>query len=471
MTFTSFVFVAFFAVVYPLHLFLTGRHRLQNALLLAASLTFYGYWDWRFLFLMVAAASIDYFAARWIEASDDPRTRRRLLIVSMTSNLGVLGLFKYFNFFAQNLQELLALLGMPASAHTLNIVLPIGISFYTFQAMSYAIDVYRRELPAIRRFDDYLLFVVFFPQLVAGPIERATVLAPQVISPRRILPEQIEAAIPLILWGFFKKLVFADNVALIADEVFNGHLSHLGADTIIGALAFTIQIYCDFSAYSDIARGLSKLMGFELRLNFNQPYFAVNPSDFWRRWHISLSSWLRDYLYIPLGGNRRGKAGTYRNLMITMLLGGLWHGAAWNFIIWGAYHGAILVFYRLLDPRHEESARPGLPGIWWRMPLMFGFTIFGWLIFRARSATHLWQMFAGLGLAATPDTPRLLKGLLVCALPLTAIELLQFFRREHDHLVMTKLSPWSRIPVYAGLVIVLLLYGARKSSEFIYFQF
>ncbi len=471
MTFTSFVFVAFFAAFYPAYLLLMGRHRLQNTALLAASLTFYGYWDWRFLFLMVAAASIDYFAARWIQSSDDPAVRRRLLILSMSTNLIVLGFFKYFNFFDQNLQALLASLSIPVSPRTLSILLPIGISFYTFQAMCYVIDVYRRELRAIERFDDYLLFVVFFPQLVAGPIERATVLAPQVIHPRKILPEQVEAAIPLILWGFFKKLVFADNVALVADEVFNQHLSHLGADTLIGTLAFTVQIYCDFSAYSDIARGLSKLMGFELRLNFNQPYFAVNPSDFWRRWHISLSSWLRDYLYIPLGGNRRGTAGTYRNLMITMLLGGLWHGAAWNFIIWGAYHGAILILYRLLDSRHEESARPGLPGIWWRLPLMFGFTVFGWLIFRVHSASQLWQMVAGLSLSPTPDTRRLLAGLLACAVPLAAIEILQFFLREHDHLVATKLSPWNRVPAYAGLIIVLLLYGARKSSEFIYFQF
>lgn len=471
MTFTSFVFVAFFAVFYPLYLLLMGRHRLQNAALLAASLTFYGYWDWRFLFLMIAAASIDYFAARWIEGSDDPRARRRLLIVSLTSNLLVLGVFKYFNFFSQSLHELFALFGQSAPTRTLSILLPIGISFYTFQAMSYVIDVYRRELRAIRRLDDYLLFVVFFPHLVAGPIQRATILVPQVISPRRILPEQVEAAIPLILWGFFKKLVFADHVSLIADQVFNAHLAHRGADTIIGALAFTVQIYCDFSAYSDIARGLSKLMGFELLLNFNQPYFSVNPSDFWRRWHISLSSWLRDYLYIPLGGNRGGPARTYRNLAITMLLGGLWHGAAWNFIIWGAYQGAILVLYRLTDPRHEESARPGLPGLWWRLPLMFAFTVFGWLIFRARSATQLWEMISGIGFAATPDTRRLLAGLLACALPLAAIELVQFFRREHDHLVMTKLDPWKRVPVYASLIIVLLYLGARKSSEFIYFQF
>lgn len=471
MTFSSFVFVAFFTAFYPAYLLLMRRHRAQNAFLLAASLTFYGYWDWRFLFLLAFSAAIDYFAAIWIERSETPRVRRRLLILSLTSNLCILGGFKYFNFFASNLHALLESLHLAVSMRTLDIILPIGISFYTFQAMSYAIDVYRRELKAIRRFDDYLLFVVFFPHLVAGPIQRATILVPQVISPRRILPEQIEAALPLILWGFIKKLVFADNVSSVADEVFNHHLAHAGADTIIGALAFTVQIYCDFSAYSDIARGLSKLMGFELLLNFNQPYFAVNPSDFWRRWHISLSTWLRDYLYIPLGGNRGGSARTYRNLTVTMLLGGLWHGAAWNYIVWGAYHGLLLVAYRLADPRHEESAKPGLPGLAWRLPVMFVLTVIGWVIFRSRSAAQIWEMLSGVGLAATPSTRHLAVQLAAYGLPLAAAEILQFARGEHDHLLFTRMNPWARIPVYAGLIALLFLYGARRSPEFIYFQF
>ena len=288
--------------------------------------------------------------------------------------------------------------GMSADYATLNIILPVGISFYTFQSMSYTIDIYRRQLTPAKTFLDFALFVAFFPQLVAGPIERARNLLPQIERPRQINWAMVDAGLFLILWGFFKKVVIADNVGVYSDQVFDGYEGLHGIDVLVGVLAFTLQIYCDFSGYSDIARGLCKLMGFELMVNFKLPWFARNPSDFWARWHISLSTWLRDYLYIPLGGNRGGGAvATCRNLMITMLLGGLWHGASWNFLIWGLYHGLILVLYRLFETPLQVFSPPA--GTWsnrlstiFSIALMFSLGLVGWVIFRAESAEQIVSM-------------------------------------------------------------------------------
>ncbi len=322
--------------------------------------------------------------------------------LSIAANLSILGFFKYFDFFADSFARLLSTFGMEADWPTLNIVLPVGISFYTFQTLSYTIDVYRRKLDPTKSFLDFALFVAFFPQLVAGPIVRASHLLPQILRPRRITSPEIDAGLFLILWGYFKKVVIADNVGLIANQVFGDYGQYQGIDIVIGTLAFAVQIYCDFSGYTDIARGLCKLMGFDLMLNFRLPYLADSPSDFWQRWHISLSSWLRDYLYIPLGGNRHGELATYRNLMITMLLGGLWHGAAWTFVIWGAYHGVLLCVYRAAsDCRHifavQDSYSRGNSTVQssiraLRISIMFGFTLLGWLIFRSESPQQILEM-------------------------------------------------------------------------------
>ncbi|MFT5051727.1 MAG: alginate O-acetyltransferase complex protein AlgI [Chlamydiales bacterium] len=322
----------------------------------------------------------------------EARRRKLFLIVSLCANLGLLGVFKYFDFFASSFAALWAqVFGTQLDALTLNIVLPVGISFYTFQTMSYTIDVYRRSMKSSDNLLQVAAYVAFFPQLVAGPIERSSHLLPQFAVPRRFDRQAIRSGLWLIFWGLYKKMVVADNMARIANDAFRPYDEGLsfepaqdGLRLLVGLYAFAFQIYGDFSGYTDIARGVAKLMGFDLRLNFNLPYFATSPSSFWRRWHISLSTWLRDYLYIGLGGNKGGAFNTYRNLSLTMLLGGLWHGASWTFVVWGAYHGALLVIYRLVGVRTESRKYSwwanGLMGLW-----MFHLTCIGWLLFRAQN--------------------------------------------------------------------------------------
>jgi alginate O-acetyltransferase complex protein AlgI len=469
--FNSFEFLAFFAVVYAAYLALSRSHRGQNLLLLGASLVFYGWWDWRFLGLMLLSIAVDWTLARAIDASDDATRRKRLLLVSAATQLTILGAFKYFGFFAHSLALALASLGLEVHAPTLSLVLPVGISFYTFQTMSYTIDVYRRAVAPVRRFTDFALFIAFFPQLVAGPIERATHLLPQILRPRTLTWDGVHTGVFLVLVGLFKKVVIADNLALVADEVFNHYTQYQGVDTLVGALAFTFQIYCDFSAYSDIARGSARLLGFDLMVNFRLPYFAVSPADFWRRWHISLSSWLRDYLYIPLGGNRLGEWRTYRNLGLTMLLGGLWHGAAWNFVLWGGFHGLLLVIYRL-----GEQARAGKPPIHLRglaLPLrvliMFALTVVGWILFRSHSLDQLWQMLTRIGLTTSPRTLELVQTLLFFTLPLVLAQAIEQWRG--DLLVFARLPAPLLGVLYGLLIAAMLVLGVRESMEFIYFRF
>lgn len=345
MLFNTWTFLVFALVVYGLYYVLPFRG--QNRMLLVASYVFYGAWDWRFLSLIVLSSLIDYVAAQRIAAAASPSPRKRWLLLSCVANLGLLGVFKYFGFFAQSFADLGALVGWQVDAVTLDIVLPVGISFYTFQTMSYTIDVYRGTLRPVRSFEDFALFVAYFPQLVAGPIERASHLLPQLTKPRTIRREQVYEGAWLIAWGLFKKAVIADNVAPRIDEVFLlGNDWASGGACLVAIYGFAIQIYCDFSGYSDVARGLGKLQGVDIMRNFQIPYVATNPSEFWRRWHISLSTWLRDYLYVPLGGNRGGPLRTYRNLLLTMILGGLWHGAAWTFVLWGVYQGGLLALHR-----------------------------------------------------------------------------------------------------------------------------
>ncbi|MCC6142692.1 MAG: MBOAT family protein, partial [Candidatus Hydrogenedentes bacterium] len=315
MIFNSLEFVVFFLIVYGLYIILT--HRAQNVMLLVASYIFYAWWDWRFTLLIFLTTFVDYHCARNIAATDDPRRRKWFLTISMVTDLGILGFFKYFNFFTESAVELLDKVGFHADPITLQIILPVGISFYTFQSMSYTLDVYRGELTPAKTLANYALFVSFYPQLVAGPIERAKHLLPQMENPRTITYADMREGAWLILFGFFKKVVVADNFAVIANEIFNHPGHYHGFAVLLGVYAFAWQIYGDFSGYSNIARGTARLMGVDIMVNFRMPYFASNPQEFWRRWHISLSTWLRDYLYIPLGGNRGGEGKTYRNLMTT----------------------------------------------------------------------------------------------------------------------------------------------------------
>jgi alginate O-acetyltransferase complex protein AlgI len=478
MLFNSLVFCVFFLATYTLYLSLsalppTRQRRLQNLLLLAASYVFYGWWDWRFCGLIALSTLIDFFVGRALcrtdPSTDDGVVRRKILVtVSVAANLTILGFFKYFNFFADSLADLLSALGMQPDALTLSIILPVGISFYTFQTLSYTIDVYRGRLEATTSFVDFALFVSFFPQLVAGPIERASHLLPQIAKPRKIGPDDVWTGLHLIVLGYFEKVVIADNIGRIADEVFNNYERYQGLDILVGALAFALQIFGDFSGYSNIARGVARLMGFDLMVNFRLPYFATSPADFWRRWHISLSTWLRDYLYIPLGGNRWSRATTYRNLLATMLLGGLWHGAAWNFVMWGAYHGLGLVVHRaFLERRGPHPERPGTR--WLRIAPMLIFTLVGWIFFRARSAEQLITMLSSIGIQPSATTLSMLTDILFYAWPLLLLQIAQ--RRSGNLLVLTRLPAWAAALVLAFAIASIGVLGSREPMEFIYFQF
>jgi len=379
--FHSLDFVVFFVVVVAIYWRLS--HRWQNVLLFAASYFFYGYVHPWFLILIAASTVIDYFSARGMERW--PGRKRAFMAVSIISNFGMLGFFKYFNFFIDNVHAVLVSAGVQADLPVLRVLLPVGISFYTFQAMSYTVDVYRGELRARRSLLDVAVFISFFPHLVAGPIQRASYLLPQVEGKRRFSIAQATSGFYLIVWGFFKKLVIADNVGVIANKVFA--LNDPTFEILwAGVFAFAIQIYADFSAYTDIARGTSRWLGFELTQNFEHPYMARNPADFWRRWNISLSTWFRDYVYIPLGGSREGELKWARNVMVTFLLSGLWHGASWNYVLWGLYHGVLLVLTRahelLGKPRNGRRASDLGPRSLLQIPAMFALTLIGWLLFR-----------------------------------------------------------------------------------------
>lgn len=460
--------------VYALYVALQPRYRAQNWLLLIASYGFYGYWDVRFLLLLLVSTGVDYIAGLRIDRATGERSRNIWLALSLTVNLSVLGFFKYFNFFIDSFASLIENFGWSANVPSLSIILPVGISFYTFQTLSYTLDIYRRDLKPVSSFLDFALFVSFFPQLVAGPIERAATLLPQITTPRTLSSSQINAGLYLILWGYFKKLVIADNVADVVDEVFEDYLELGGLDLWIGAVAFAVQIYGDFSGYSDIARGIAKLLGFDLIVNFKLPYFARNPSDFWARWHISLSTWFRDYVYIPLGGSRQGEWATYRNLMITMTVCGLWHGAAWNFVLWGVFHGLLLVGYHAIQmhgPHRFKELDLRFNGAWGLASIfiMLGLTTIGWIFFRASSVAQITYMLTHLGTTISDETLELISDLLFFSLPLFLMQIYQAMTQ--DLLVVTKLNPWARIPLYGLMLAWIVLFSDRDSAEFIYFQF
>ncbi len=466
MLFNSWTFLVFFAVVYTVYRSLGTRVRWQNLLLLLASYFFYAWWDYRFLSLILISTAVDYAVSLGLDREANSRARKLLLWTSLGTNLGILSLFKYFDFFQENLVALFSQLGFHASPLTLEVILPLGISFYTFQTLSYTIDVYRRKISACRNPVDFALFVAFFPQLVAGPIERAATLLPQIQKARHPSLDQIHGGVFLILWGLTKKIVIADNAALIVNPIYNAYTAFDGFDLIIATLAFALQIYGDFSGYTDIARGLAKLMGFELMLNFRLPYFATTPSDFWRRWHISLSSWLRDYLYIPLGGNRAGPTRTLINLFLTMLIGGLWHGARWNFVLWGAFHGVILILYRIVDQRPR---RWSLPETALRMLIMFILTLIGWIFFRSESLEQIQYLFTHMGFTLSSGSLGLLRQLAGLAAPLLVVQIWQ--QRSGDLLAPIRNGPLTIAGLYTVLLLLLFLFGVRASTEFIYFQF
>ena len=476
MLFNSFDFLLFFTVVFAVQWWLP--HRARNVFLLLASCFFYACWDWRFLGLLWVTILNDYTISRLLERTEQTGRRKLLVGVSCAFHLGILCFFKYANFFADATLQLLHGVGVSVPEWQLQVVLPVGISFYTFQSMSYTIDVYRRQLSPLRSLVDYGLYVTLFPQLVAGPIERGTHLAPQVTRKTPLSWAACCDGSWLILKGLFKKAVLADNLAPIVDRVFS--LSNpTGPEVLLGVYAFAFQIYGDFAGYTDIARGVAKFLGYDLMLNFRLPYLAVNPSDFWQRWHISLSSWLRDYLYIPLGGNRGGLVKTCRNLMLTMLLGGLWHGANWTFVLWGAYHGLLLVGFRLWT---EWRTRSGVAGgrsqsrvgsVAWMMSvfMMFHLTCFGWLLFRAANVAQVGTMLMSLltdwSLSSTWAQEAWQVGLLC-----VPVMLVQWAEERTGNLnFIPCLSILPRSLAYSAILIAVLSLGSFTGREFIYFQF
>lgn len=557
MLFNSTTFAAFFVIVFSLYWLMRRSYRRQNLLLLIASYIFYGWWDIRFLFLIVISTVVDYsssllidrgrmtgserlkaaglllFAALfcvtpdwtcfrlsvsnafpflnvdcgnfWPAALSGYRVlavclsaivlfnmvasfavrlrvnlRRKLfLFLSILINLSILGFFKYFNFFAESLTSMTqTLFHYTPPAVTLNIVLPVGISFFTFQTMSHTIDVYRNKIPSSSSLMDLAAYVSFFPQLVAGPIERGAHLLPQFQRSRTVNRAEIKEGVWLIFWGLYKKMVVADSLAKLVNSTFGPFDSLSSAITVpedgmrllIAVYAFAFQIYCDFSGYTDMARGTAKLLGFDIMLNFNLPYFAISPSDFWRRWHISLSTWLRDYLYIPLGGNRKGTFNLYRNLMITMVLGGLWHGASWTFVIWGGFHGIILILYRLLVPDMDNGKMHYLKSTV-SMLIMFHLICFGWLIFRSQNLQTLSIFIRSIFLKPhwSPEAVQCLQKLLFYCWFLVLFQIIQAKTRTLNPM---KIWPgFVRLNVWIFILMSILTLSQRNVQEFIYFAF
>ncbi|MDX1382362.1 MAG: MBOAT family O-acyltransferase [Thermoanaerobaculia bacterium] len=461
MIFTSFTYLYFLAAIFAVY-WILGARRWQNLMLLAASYTFYGWVHPWFCFLIAFSTSVDYACGLGMERY--PSRRRSLLVLSLAANLGLLGTFKYFGFFVDNWQAALATLGFETTPITLQIFLPVGISFYTFQSLSYTLDIYRGQMRARRSLLDFALFVSFFPQLVAGPIERARRFLPQIETARTWNWNVFASAWPLLLRGYVKKLVVADNIAVYADQVFA--LSRPAAPLLaVGTLAFAIQIYADFSAYTDIARGSARLLGFHLSENFRSPYTAVSPSQFWKRWHISFSSWITDYLYIPLGGSRvRGAARELGVLLVTMGLSGLWHGAAWNFVAWGVFHALLLFGYRRLG--FGSSWRPtGVRATAVATTTMFAATLVGWMLFRAPSLSWLARALTG-GLEVPAQAPLVAAAALaliaVYSLPLLVMRWLE--DRRSPSAVVEGLAA-------AAAVLLLAVFARSDSQAFIYFQF
>lgn len=471
MLFFSLQFLVFYALVFCAFWTLkNSTHR--KLVLLLSSYIFYAAWDVRFLSLIIFSTLLDFYIGRALGSSEDVKTRKQLVLVSIAGNLGVLFFFKYFNFFTSSLSQLLNTLSIPIDPLYVEIILPVGISFYTFQTLSYTIDVYRRKITPSKNILDIAVFVAFFPQLVAGPIVRAADFLPQLNLKEKLSHIPWKASVTLFLIGLFKKVVIADSLALYIDPVFASPTEFNAFSVILAVVLFAIQIYCDFSGYSDMAIALARLLGFNFPLNFYWPYFSENISDFWRRWHISLSSWLRDYLYISLGGNRSGELLRYRNLMLTMILGGLWHGASWNFLIWGALHGIALAAFhltKLSKRRFLDSKIPKVVVTPVKVILTFWWVCLTWIFFRAQdlqSAVDILTIYLTL---QSPGVASLSASIVpVCAL-LLFLHLLGYKVNLEEASERIDARLWAMVTgVFIALTIML---TPETSAPFIYFQF
>lgn len=483
MLFNSLEFAVFLPIVFVLYWWLR-RYSLawQNLLIVVSSYIFYGYWDWRFLALIFSSSLVDFMVGRALAKEQRIAKRRALVWVSILVNVGALATFKYFDFFVDNFVQAFSFFGYSLQANSLNIILPVGISFYTFQTLSYSLDVYRGKLTPTRDLTAFLAFVSFFPQLVAGPIERAENLLPQFFKKRQFSYVNAVLGIRQILWGLFKKIVIADNCAEFANLIFNNPESYAGSVLALGALFFAFQIYGDFSGYTDIAIGISRLFGFTLRQNFAYPYFSRNIAEFWRRWHISLSTWFRDYLYVPLGGSRGSRGRTIRNVFIIFLVSGFWHGANWTFIIWGALHAMLFLPVLLIgknrtylenvaDNRQWPSFKEFALMVW-----TFVQVVLAWIFFRAESVTDalvFFQQMLSPSLFALPIFTGMTKALLVL-LVIGGFLVVEWVGRKDSFALARmelRLGAWGRWSVYYTLALLILFLGNFKSNPFIYFQF
>lgn len=482
MLFNSIAFAIFLPIVFALYWFVTNKSlRLQNGLLLVASYFFYACWDWRFLFLLMFSTLLDYFTGLKMQDAGSQKGKRFWFWLSVIVNLGFLGVFKYYNFFAHSFAEAVAGFGWKIDPWTLNIILPVGISFYTFHGLSYVIDIYKSRIPAERNFVDYAVFVSFFPLLVAGPIERATHLLPQIKKERYFDYSKAVDGLRQILWGLFKKIVIADNCATFANEIFNNSSAYPGSTLLLGALFFTFQIYGDFSGYSDIALGTARLFGIELLRNFAFPYFSRDIAEFWRRWHISLSSWFKDYLYIPLGGSKGNMWVKIRNTFIIFIVSGFWHGANWTFIVWGTLNALYIVpsvIFKTnrnnLDIVAKGKALPTLPEFG-SMLLTFALTVLAWIFFRAENVHHALSFLSGIfssSLFTRPHFAGMDKALTTILLVLIFM-MIEWKGRQEQYAIANLGLKWNkplRWSLYYALIMAIYVFRGTN-QQFIYFQF
>jgi D-alanyl-lipoteichoic acid acyltransferase DltB (MBOAT superfamily) len=482
MLFNSLDFAIFLPIVFALYWFVTKNNlKHQNLLIVLASYVFYGWWDWRFLALIVFSTIVDFLVGLKLKTLEQPKKRKVLLWISIVVNLGFLGFFKYYNFFIDNFVTAFSFIGRPIQPNTLNIILPVGISFYTFQTLSYTIDVYKRKLEPTKDIIAFSAFVSFFPQLVAGPIERASNLLPQFYKKRAFDYGKAVDGLRQILWGLFKKIVIADNCAEFANQIFNNSTDMNGSTLVLGAIFFTFQIYGDFSGYSDIAIGTSRLFGFNLMQNFAFPYFSRDIAEFWRRWHISLSTWFRDYLYIPLGGSRGGTWMKIRNTFAIFVISGFWHGANWTFIAWGALNAIYFLPLLLLNKNRTYTDNiakgkyfPTLKELF-KMFVTFCLVVFAWIFFRAENIEHALNIIVKILSSQVFKTPYFVNGSL--AIPtvilIVVFMLIEWIGREEQFAIQRIGIKWCkpiRYLFYYSIVMAIFWFGG-KEQEFIYFQF
>lgn len=476
MLFNSFNFAVFLPIVFILYWFVTSKSlKWQNLLLLVSSYFFYAFWDWRFLFLLIFSTLLDYYTGLKMFQNSDPRKRKFWFWLSILINLGFLGIFKYYNFFAESFAAFIQNLGFTVHPWSLQVILPVGISFYTFHGLSYVIDIYKKRIPAEKNIIDYSVFVSFFPLLVAGPIERATHLLPQIQRKRIFNYSQAVDGLRQILWGLFMKIVVADNCAIVVNQVFNNQAQHNATSLIIAAVFFAFQIYGDFAGYSNIAIGTAKLFGIDLLKNFAFPYFSRDIAEFWRRWHISLSSWFKDYLYIPLGGSRGGKSVVIRNVLIIFLVSGFWHGANWTFIVWGLLNALYILPLVIFNLNRKNTNIVAdnklLPTIKEFLQMLFTFiiTVVAWVFFRSETVSAALQYLGRVMYPTNYSFPEVDIKPFIFIFILIIVE---WFQRKKNHglqldHVKNVLIRWA---IYGTMLLIILLFGA-DSDSFIYFQF